>query len=87
MSRVHRLLESVAWILAVFAIGWADQLTGPDLGMSLFYLVPITLAAWRVGAFAMKTVDDMLRAGDEAMYEGKLRGKGKAIVAGARLTA
>lgn len=51
MSRTQRLLGSVAWILAVLAIGWIDHLSGPDLGMSLFYLVPITLAAWYGGAF------------------------------------
>jgi len=46
LSKGHRLLGSVASILAVVAIGWIDYLTGPELGLSLLYLVPITVAAW-----------------------------------------
>lgn len=40
----------VAFALAggVVVIGIADYFTGPDVGLSLFYLVPIVWSAWRV---------------------------------------
>ena len=35
-------------LLAVIAvIGWLDLVTGPDVGLALFYLVPIVIAGWR----------------------------------------
>jgi signal transduction histidine kinase len=34
---------------AVIAIGIADYATGPEIGFSLFYLVPIAVAGWRLG--------------------------------------
>ena len=36
-------------LLAVGLIGWTDLRTGPDLGFSLFYLVPIVACGWRYG--------------------------------------
>ena len=33
----------------ILAVGWADYLTGPDIGFSLFYLLPIAVAAWYAG--------------------------------------
>jgi diguanylate cyclase (GGDEF)-like protein len=33
----------------VAAIGWLDAVTGPDVGFSLFYLVPIVTCAWLLG--------------------------------------
>ena len=36
-------------VLVVAAIGWVDYVTGPDIGMSLFYLVPVSVAGWCVG--------------------------------------
>ncbi len=31
------------------AIGWADRATGPDIGLSLFYLLPVVGAGWGTG--------------------------------------
>ena len=40
----------VIWVVVaaaiVTAIGWIDYATGPDVGLSLLYLVPIALSAW-----------------------------------------
>ncbi len=36
--------------LAIVGLGWIDFLTGPDIGFSLFYLIPIVLAGWYLGA-------------------------------------
>ncbi len=41
---------AVAGLLAVvLSIGALDVATGPDIGLSLFYLVPVAAAAWRLG--------------------------------------
>lgn len=32
---------------AVLVIGWLDFMTGPDIGLSLLYLLPIAITAWR----------------------------------------
>lgn len=42
-------LWPAALVLAVIAIGVVDYATGPDIGFSLFYLVPIALAGWWLG--------------------------------------
>lgn len=34
---------------AVIATGWMDYVTGPDIGFSLFYLLPIAAVAWYSG--------------------------------------
>lgn len=34
-------------LAAVCVIGWIDHATGPELGLQLFYLVPISAVAWR----------------------------------------
>lgn len=31
----------------ILTIGWLDYITGPELGLSLFYLIPISVIAWR----------------------------------------
>lgn len=36
-------------ICAVFLIGWARHVTGPEYSFSLFFLFPITLCAWCAG--------------------------------------
>lgn len=41
-----------ACLLAVVCVGWFDYVTGPDIGFSLFYLLPIAWAAWRAGRLA-----------------------------------
>lgn len=38
-----------ALVAAVLAIGALDVATGPDIGLSLFYLLPVAFAAWRLG--------------------------------------
>lgn len=36
-------------LASVGVLGWLDYETGPDIGFSLFYLVPIAAGAWFVG--------------------------------------
>lgn len=49
-SRPTRPLATVGLaLLAVTAIGWVDVATGPEFGLSLFYAVPVFLAADRAG--------------------------------------
>ncbi len=38
-----------ASLAIVLLIGWIDKVTGPDIGFSLFYLVPIAISAWYGG--------------------------------------
>jgi diguanylate cyclase (GGDEF)-like protein len=54
--RLVRFLESrstasvFACSLALLAlIGWIDYVTGPEIGVSIFYLIPLALVAWRSG--------------------------------------
>lgn len=42
----------VAALLAVALIGWADHASGPHVGFSLFYLVPVTVGAFWFGRAA-----------------------------------
>jgi diguanylate cyclase (GGDEF)-like protein len=37
---------TVASLTVVLLIGWLDHATGPDIGFSLFYLLPIAASAW-----------------------------------------
>src|SRR5262245_10292812 len=39
-------------LLMVTAIGELDFFSGPDLSLSLFYLLPITFVTWRIGRTA-----------------------------------
>jgi hypothetical protein len=39
-------------LIVTIAIGYLDYVTGPELGFSFFYLVPVSLAAWTVGMAA-----------------------------------
>ena len=48
VSWLRRHAFAVA-IPAVIAIGWMDYVTGPDIGFSLFYLLPIVAVAWYSG--------------------------------------
>lgn len=36
-------------LISIAGIGWVDYITGPDIGFSLFYLVPVVIAGWRHG--------------------------------------
>ena len=49
-------------LLGVGAIGWLDYLTGPDVGFSLFYLVPIVAAGWFLGVLPAALVSVMAAA-------------------------
>jgi len=43
----------VAAALAITAgLGWLDLITGPEIGFSLFYLVPILACGWWAGRLA-----------------------------------
>ena len=46
MAGGKRLIGTVASAVAVIVIGWIDYLTGPDIGLSLLYLVPVAISAW-----------------------------------------
>src|SRR6266571_5535267 len=50
----HRPKSHVLMIglLTVGMIGALDLLTGPDISLSLFYLLPITFVTWRIGRSA-----------------------------------
>lgn len=37
-------------LLVIAGMGWVDYLSGPDIGFSLFYLVPVILAGWLDGS-------------------------------------
>lgn len=52
MTTRTRLIWTVASATAVAAIGRIDYVTGPDIGLSLFYLLPIALSAWFGGIAA-----------------------------------
>jgi diguanylate cyclase (GGDEF)-like protein len=45
----RRLYGTAAAALAVAAIGWIDYVTGPDVGLSLLYLIPVAIAGWYGG--------------------------------------
>ena len=45
---MNRELALSVLLVGVGAIGAIDHLTGPDFGFSLFYLVPIAIAGWRL---------------------------------------
>jgi diguanylate cyclase (GGDEF)-like protein len=45
-----------ALLVVVAAIGWLDYRTGPDIGFSLFYLIPIAGAGWFLGRFVAATL-------------------------------
>jgi diguanylate cyclase (GGDEF)-like protein len=71
-------LGIVVPVLSIIAIGWIDYVTGPDIGCSLFYLLPVALGAWHGGiraamiagvaaTAAWLTADLLWRQGDVAM--------------------
>ncbi|HUP62287.1 MAG TPA: GGDEF domain-containing protein [Thermoanaerobaculia bacterium] len=46
---MRRLIGITASAAVVIAIGWVDYITGPEIGLSLLYLVPIAVSAWYGG--------------------------------------
>ena len=49
MPYKRRLYGTAAAALAVSAIGWIDYVTGPEIGLSLLYLIPVAVAGWYGG--------------------------------------
>lgn len=43
------LVRLAGLLIAIVALGWLDYQTGPDIGFSLFYLLPIVAAGWFLG--------------------------------------
>jgi signal transduction histidine kinase len=46
----HPRILLLALIAATFGLGFLDYVTGPRLSFSLFYLAPVTVASWLLGA-------------------------------------
>jgi diguanylate cyclase (GGDEF)-like protein len=49
---MRRSILTIAALLFVAGLGWVDYQTGPDIGFSLFYLIPIAICGWYVGRAA-----------------------------------
>jgi diguanylate cyclase (GGDEF)-like protein len=43
---VHVFTLNMTSFLLALGIGWVDYLTGPELSFSIFYLLPVGMAAW-----------------------------------------
>jgi signal transduction histidine kinase len=56
MSPGGRLPLTALCLVAIVAICLVDLLTGPDIGFSLFYLIPVVVTAWYAGRTAGLTV-------------------------------
>jgi diguanylate cyclase (GGDEF)-like protein len=52
VEKYYQPLLLVLCFVAVLLIGWARFLTGPELAFSFFYLFPIVVVTWLVGARA-----------------------------------
>lgn len=49
LARRSRAAVLVGAVALVLVLGVVDQVTGPELDFSIFYLIPISLTAWLVG--------------------------------------
>ena len=45
-------MSVVVVTLLVVGIGWLDAVTGTELDLSVFYFLPVSFAAWRLGLIA-----------------------------------
>jgi len=45
-------LATAGLAAVIVGIGWMDFVTGPRIGFSLFYLLPVAFAAWRFGTWS-----------------------------------
>lgn len=56
VERTRVICAKVAWLLAaacaLVGVAYLDRWTGRHLGLSLFYLPPVALVAWRFGSVA-----------------------------------
>jgi hypothetical protein len=48
-SSRSKIAATIAAVVLAFALGYVDYVTGRDLAISAFYLLPISLAAWVAG--------------------------------------
>lgn len=55
-GRRNRSIITVLLMMMVILIGYADYVSGPEIGFSLFYLAPVVAAAWYVGRSAAVSV-------------------------------
>ncbi|MDQ3266630.1 MAG: GGDEF domain-containing protein [Myxococcota bacterium] len=49
MTPGRYLAATLAALTTIGGIAWVDVNTGPDVGFSLFYLVPVVVTGWKVG--------------------------------------
>jgi signal transduction histidine kinase len=49
IGRRSRLLLMISGLVLILAVGFVDYLTGTELSMAIFYLIPIVLTSWFVG--------------------------------------
>ncbi|HEX7707451.1 MAG TPA: diguanylate cyclase [Thermoanaerobaculia bacterium] len=52
MKRRNRAFVILVATIAVAGIGWLDLITGPDIGLSLIYLLPVAAVGWYAGLVA-----------------------------------
>ena len=55
-QRLPRIARVALLVASVALIGWVDFQSGPDIGFSLFYLIPIVVAGWFEGIGAATIV-------------------------------
>lgn len=70
---ITRWIQPALLVGCVILIGVVDYLTGPDIGFSLFYLVPIAWAAWngeRSMAIALVVIAAVLWFGADVAWRG-----------------
>jgi light-regulated signal transduction histidine kinase (bacteriophytochrome) len=56
MAATLHLVRTTGLLVITALLGWFDYATGPDIGFSLFYLVPVVTAAWFDGGRAAALV-------------------------------
>ena len=49
MRKIQKVFWLVLGLLGVLIIGFVDYFTGPEIAFSLFYLIPVSMAAWYSG--------------------------------------
>ncbi|MBP7867325.1 MAG: GGDEF domain-containing protein [Acidobacteria bacterium] len=49
LSHRKHLFLFLSSLALIVGIGWLDHVTGPEIGLSLLYLVPVCLAGWWLG--------------------------------------
>jgi diguanylate cyclase (GGDEF)-like protein len=49
LNRMPKAILAISGMLLILSIGILDYYTGPDIGVSIFYLLPIFLVTWLLG--------------------------------------